>query len=223
MARRVPMMRGPRIAACFAASFILTGCGSDSDFDQLGSMVWQSVGSFGGEGASVERARAAAVPYSTLGVRYGSNAEAMLVLATKNGDEDEWLAGTQVSIVTRGGRIVRTVGLPHNLTGFQGPISDAGIDARTGSYHYLMDFSDRHLFGVFVSCTQADVGAERITIIGGGHDTRHIVETCRAPQIDWDFQNDFWKDAGTGYVWKSRQNIHPASDTLTLEVLRPEQ
>ena len=91
------------------------------------------------------------------------------------------------------------------------------------SYHYLMDFSDRHLFGIFVLCTQADTGPERIDIVGGSHDTRHIVETCRAPQISWDFQNDFWKDAGTGYVWKSVQYIHPASDSLTLEVLRPDQ
>lgn len=223
MARRVPMMRAVRIAAFLVAVGTLAGCGSDSDFSQLGDMVWKSVGSIGGNGPGVERAQAAAVAYATLGVRYGSNAEAMLVLATKNGDEDEWLAGTQVSIVTRGGRIVRTVGLPYNLTGFQGPVPNTGPGAQPGSYHYLMDFSDRHLFGIFVNCTQTDVGAERIIIIGGSHDTRHIVETCHAPQIDWDFENHFWKDAATGYVWESVQNIHPASDRLTLEVLRPEQ
>jgi hypothetical protein len=216
------MIRAARIAAGFLACISLSGCGSDSDFDQLGDLVLNSFGSIGGDGPSVPRAQAAAIPYATLGARYGSNAEALLVLATKGGDQTEWLAGTQVSIVTRGGHIVRTIGLPHNLTGFQGPILNTGPDA-AGSYHYLMDFSDRHLFGIFVNCTQADLGPERIDIIGGGHNTRHIVETCHAPQMSWDFQNDFWKDTATGYAWKSIQHIHPDSDVVTLEVLRPDQ
>jgi hypothetical protein len=219
----VQMSRAARIAACFLAASALSGCGSDSDFGELGGMAWKSIGSIGGGGPGIERSQAAAIPYATRGARYGSNAEALLVLATKSGDETEWLAGTQVSIVTRAGRIVRTVGLPYNLTGFEGPIANTGAAAAPGSYHYLMDFSDRHLFGIFVNCTQADIGAERVEIIGGSHDTRHIVETCHAPQIDWDFQNDFWKDVGTGYVWESVQNIHPAADELTLEMLRPDQ
>jgi hypothetical protein len=223
MARCVPMTRAVRIAAGLLAATALSGCGNDSDFAQLGSLLWQNVGSIGSEGPGIPRAQASAIPYASLGVRYGSNAEAMLILATKSGDTNEWLAGTQVSITTRGGRVVRTVGLPHNLTGFQGPIPDTGPDAPPGSYHYFYDFSDRRAFGVVVNCTQRDMGPERIDIVGGGHDTRHIVETCRVPLFDWDFQNDFWKDTATGYVWKSTQNIHPDSDTLTLEALRPDQ
>jgi hypothetical protein len=218
------MIRAARIAACLLAVATLSGCGSDSDFDSLGSLVWQNLGSItGSESPGIPRSQAAAIPFASLGVRYGSNAEALLVLATKSGDDDTWLAGTQVSIVTRGGRVVRTVGLPYNLTGFQGPFADHSPDSPPGGYHYLMDFSDRHLFGIYVLCSQADMGPERIDIVGGGHDTRHIVETCHAPQIGWDFQNEFWKDTATGYLWKSFQNIHPASDTLTLEVLRPDQ
>lgn len=223
MVRRVQMSRAVRIAASLLLAGALAGCGSDSDFEQLSGVLWQSVSTVTGEGPPVQRVQAAAVPFASLGLRYGSNAEAMLVLATKTGDESEWLAGTQVSVITRDGRIVRTVGLPHNITGVVGPIPDTGPDAAPDSHHYLYDFGDRHIYGALVQCTQRDMGAENIEIIGGSHATRHIVETCHAPQLDWDFQNDFWRDAATGYVWKSIQAIHPQDEPITLESLRPEE
>jgi hypothetical protein len=215
------MMRAVRIATALLFAATLAGCGNDSDFEQLGGVLLQNLSSVGGDGPAIPRAQAAAVPYASIGVRYGSNPEAMLVLATKSGDDSEWLAGTQASIVTRNGRIIRTVGLPYNLTGFQGPIGDA--DAASGTYHYLYDLADRRIFGAIVNCTLHDMGAERIEIIGGSHDTHHIVETCNAPQLDWDFQNDFWRDMTSGYVWKSVQNVHPDADPVTLEALRPEE
>jgi hypothetical protein len=217
------MSRFSRIGFGLLTSLLLAGCGSDSDFSQLGGVLVQSFSGIGGDGPPVERDKAAAVPFATIGVRYGSSAEAMLVLATKSGDESEWLAGTQVSIITRAGHIVRTVGLPRNLTGVQGPIADTGPDTQPGSYHYLYDFADKRIFGAMVECTQKDAGPERIEIIGGTHDTRHIVEDCRAPFFDWDFQNDYWRDMATGYIWKSIQNTHPDGDPVTVEALRPEQ
>ncbi len=223
MVGRFQMTRALRIAVCLLFTGVLGGCGNDSDFSQLGGLLWQSVSSVGSEGPPVERARAAAVPFASLGVRYGSSGEAMLVLAAKSVDQSEWLGGTQVSIITRDGRIVRTVGLPRNLTGFQGPIADTGTDAAPGSYHYFYDFADRRVFNVIAQCTQRDAGGERISIIGSAHDTRHIVETCHAPQFDWDFQNDYWRDIATGSVWKSVQHIHPDGDPVTIEALRPEE
>lgn len=211
------------MAACVALAGTLAGCGSDSDYSKLGGMIWQSVGSIGGEGAPIARDQAAGVAFASIGLRYGSNPEAMLILAEKNAGGSEWLAGTQVSVITRDGRIVHTVGLPHNISGVQGPIADSGPDAAPGAYHYLYDFAERRVFGVVVNCTQQDAGPERIDIIGAAHSTRRILETCHAPQADWNFKNEFWRDASSGAVLKSEQNIHPASETITLEVLRPEQ
>jgi hypothetical protein len=219
----IQMIRVARVLVVCAFAGALAGCGSDSDFVTMGGLLWDNVSRIGSEGPPVPRNQAAAVPYASIGIRYGSSPEAMLILATKSGSDSEWLAGTQFSIVTRDGRIIRTVGLPHNLTGFQGPIADSGSDATPGSYHYLYDFSERHVFGAIVECAQHDAGPERIEIIGGSHDTRHIVEECTAPQFGWQFQNDFWRDAATGYVWKTMQIIYPDDDPVTISVLRPEQ
>jgi hypothetical protein len=212
-----------RISAVCLATLALAGCGSDSDFSQMGGLLWQNVSQIGGEGPPIARARAAAVPYASIGVRYGSNPEVMLILATDSGGDSEWLAGTQVSIVLRDGRIIRTVGFPHDLSGFQGPISDAGAVSSSGRYHYLYDFAAKHIFGAIVECTQHDVGLEHIVLVGGEHDTRHVAEDCYAPQLDWRFRNDFWRDSATGTTWKSIQNIYPDTDPITVSVLRPRE
>jgi hypothetical protein len=70
-------------------------------------------------------------------------------------------------------------------------------------------------------CKDRDVGAERIVVVGDAHDTRHLVEDCSSPELDWNFSNEFWKDPDTGFVWRSIQYVHPGLDPITLETLRP--
>jgi hypothetical protein len=221
----VAMMRrwlGLLAAAPLVAA--LTGCdSSNSDALRLGTLAYQQLGHVFGDD-NIPRARVVAIPYATIGVRLGGGAESLLVLAGISQHDLQWLGGTTISITTRDGRIIRTVGLEHNLDGFQGPVADKpGAASGQGAYHYIYDLIDRNTYGVFVRCTQSDTGAEAITIIGVHHDTRHIVEHCEAPQLDWTFQNDFWTDAATGYVWKTTQYVHPDLDPLTIQILRPEK
>ncbi|MGD0141739.1 MAG: YjbF family lipoprotein [Rhizomicrobium sp.] len=213
------------IAGVVALATTLTACGAvegDSDILRLGDVLLQQYG-FSGGGDSISREKAASVPYASMGARLGSGAEALLVLATSSGDNLNWQAGTHVAISTRDGRIIRTAGLEHNLDGFQGPIADSPSmpPEHGGPYHFLYDMVDMGKYGVFVRCTRHDVGEEQVEIIGVAHDTRHIVENCKAKQLDWRFSNDFWQDAATGFVWKSVQNFRPDMDALTLETLRP--
>jgi hypothetical protein len=209
-------------------AFSVAACGGvqdDSDFLRMGNLLLAQTGLVGGEDDSVSREKAASVPYASIGVRLGSSQEAMLLLATTSGDNLRWQAGTQYVIGTRDGHVTHTVGFAHNLDGFQGPIPDSQTMApeQGGPYHYLFDMIDMGKYGVFASCTQHDAGAEQVVILGVPHDTRHIVEDCRARQLRWRFSNDFWRDAATGYVWKSVQNFRPDMDPLTLEILRPEK
>jgi len=202
-----------------------SGVQDDSDLLRMGNLLLKQTGLIGGDDDNVTREKAASVPYASIGIRLGSSQEAMLLLATSSGDNLHWQAGTQYVIGTRDGHVTHTVGFAHNLDGLQGPIPDSRSVApeRGGSYHYLYDMVDMGKYGVFASCTQRDEGAEQVVIIGIAHDTRHIVEDCRAQQLHWRFSNDFWRDAATGYVWKSVQNFRPDMDALTLEILRPEK
>jgi hypothetical protein len=186
-------------------------------------LLYHLVGGIGSTGA-VPRSRVVSVPYASLGVRLGSSDESLFVLAGKTGDDLVWLGGARLAITTRNGRIVRTAGFKHNLTGFEAaPGQPATIGQREGiAEQYLYDFSDRSRYGVAIRCSEQDQGEERITVIGVAHDTDRIVEICTAPDLNWNFRNQFWRDR-SGFVWKSEQYVAPGLDSFTIEILRPAQ
>jgi hypothetical protein len=225
MAARIPMIRQFG-TALFAGSLGLglSACSdfgdiSNSDSVVMGQLLVHAITGIGSS-SSVPRARVAAVPYATLGVRLGSSDESMFVLATKAGGDLVWRGGPQLAITTRNGRIVRTAGFVHNLSGFQANTRPGSVKGgNPGATAYLYDFADRSRYGIALSCTLQNVGPERITIIGAPVDTNHLAEDCTAPQLGWSFRNEYWQDA-TGFVWKSKQFVVPELDAFTLEALR---
>jgi len=173
---------------------------------------------------SLTRAQAAATPVATVGVRVGDGPEQMLGLVMTLRDTDEWGAENGLGLATVGGRIVRTTGLDANLTGFRGPLrtNDASsVPSGGDTYALEYDFADLTRYGVRALCTIEDLGPMEITVIGSKIDTERVEERCTAPDIDWTFRNIFWRDPRTGFVWRTRQNIHPGADPIMLEVLRP--
>ena len=64
----------------------------------------------------VTRERIEAIPYSTLGVRVGPASWALMVLTTINDQELEWISSDGVKFVTVEGTIVRTRGMPRDLS-----------------------------------------------------------------------------------------------------------
>jgi hypothetical protein len=225
MAARFPMScRLWTLASAAIASISLSGCSdlgsfSNSDTVVMGQLLVHAITGIGSS-SSVPRARVAAVPYATLGVQLGSSDQSMFVLGTKIGDDLIWRGGPQLAVTTRNGRIVRTAGFVHNLSGFQ---AEPGVSPppgeSAGGKTYLFDFADQSRFGIAVNCTVQSLGPERITIIGAPIDTTHLAEDCTVPQLGWSFRNEFWQDA-TGFTWKSKQYVVPELDPFTLEVLR---
>jgi hypothetical protein len=223
MAARFPMIR--RLGTLVSAGVLglcMGGCSdlgsfSNSDSVIMGQLLFHAITGIGSS-SSVPRTRVAAVPYATLGVRLGSSDESMFVLATRTGSDLVWRGGPQLAITTRNGRIVRTAGFVHNLSGFQTEVR-SGSGEGLGGESYLYDFSDQSRYGIAISCTAHNLGSERITIIEVPIDTTHLAEDCTAPQLGWTFRNEFWQDA-TGFVWKSRQYVVPELDAFTLETLR---
>ena len=211
----------PRVTRMFcvaAVNLSIAGCAdiSDTDMGKVGGLLIHEITNIG-TSESVPRARAAAIPYASLGVRLGGSDESMFVLGNKTGNDLHWLGGQRLAITTRAGRIVQTAGFEHNLTGFEGNAT-APTNSRTEDFIY--DFAGRSRFGIAVRCTTRPIGGERLVILGVPHDTNHVAEDCEAPQLDWKFRNEFWSD-GSGLVWKSKQSVEPDLDDFELEILRP--
>lgn len=209
------MMLSSGISACETTG---GASGADTDILSLGTIFLHAIGGIGSS-TSVPREHAAAIPYASLGVRLGGSDEALFVLASKSGDGLMWLGGTNLGIVTRHGRVIRTVGFSSNLSGVH---FGQGVkpDLTQPSADYLYDFGEQSLYGIPVKCARQNVGPEKIVIIGVPRDTTHVAEDCIASGMDWSFRNEFWVDPA-GYVWKSRQFVAPKLDPLTFEVLRP--
>jgi len=174
----------------------------------------------------IPRERAAAVPYASMGLELGSSTQVMLVLGTTMGDELDWFAGENLFVATNHGRVTRTVGLPYDLGGVQPVNTPAGPAKGTPGAPLMrssLDFPDLGVFGAIAECSRRNMGDDSVQILGASLPTRHIVEHCEVQVLRWKFDNDFWEDRTSGYIWRSRQYIHPKSPPLILEVLRPEQ
>ena len=69
----------------------------------------------------VTRDQAAAIPYASLGYSLDDGNQSILVLATDTNGELLWTSPSHIVIVTRNGRIVRTLGFAHDLSGLTTP------------------------------------------------------------------------------------------------------
>ena len=215
--------------ACFALALVSAGCGSggsiNSNYSQFYEIVRQSWSASFGK-VRVTREQAAAIPYASLGYSLDGGNQSILVLATDSGGDLLWTSAAHVVIVTRDGRIVRTVGLGQDLSNTtsrnQNGLPPPAAAIRTPfSSTRLQDFADRGLYGVRVSCQTKLVGRQNVTILGQVIATLRVDEACSSQNPDWSFTNNFWVDQDSGLVWRSRQHVHPNGTPVEIEIFRP--
>lgn len=221
------MRRASSWIAGGGALLLLAGCNSSgqSDYSQYWEMMKQSVsGTFGK--SSITLQQAGSIPYASMGWRLNGGPQNIIVLASDNGGEQMWTSAARIVLVTKHGRIKRSVGLPHDIAAlvprtnedFRSP----SISAQTPyTQQYTADFPDAGIYGAQIVCKSASKGARAITILEQRIATIRIEEQCRSASLRWSFTNVYWADPKTGFVWRSRQTIHPAGDTLETEIFRP--
>ena len=207
------------MSACSSSN---SGNTSYAQFFQVIRQSWTaSVGK-----ARISREQAAAIPYASLGYRLEGTNEDILVLATDSGGDLLWTSAARVVIVTRDGRIVRTVGLGKDLSNLTSrdqkglPPPAAALRAPFSSTR-LEDFTDLSLYGVRLSCQAKLVGAQSVRILGQAIATMRVDEACTSRNPDWSFTSSFWVDKDNGFVWRSRQHVHPKGPAVEIEVFRP--
>jgi hypothetical protein len=222
-----PFGRGFTPSVLLIAGLALCACtATDSDTLELsGHFVRTLIG----QQLKVTREQAAAVEYASIGVSIGSDDQTMLVLGNDTGAEQSWYSSNDAVIVTRNGRIVATAGLPHNLghvgalVPSEGPVEGNSPLVPGGKYKLLYDLPEFQLFSLPVACEASAAKDETIEILGVQIATRHVTESCDTGEFGWSFDNEFWLDKDTGYVWRSVQVVNPKMDSITIEVLRPNQ
>jgi hypothetical protein len=211
-----------------ATLLLLAGCSSadsgNTNYAQFYQLVKQSVSATFGT-VRVTRDQAASIPYASMGYSLDGGNQMLLVLATDSAGELLWTGPSHAVIVTRDGRIVRTVGLGHDLAGLTTPSAAAPAPAAAArgpfSSTRLEDFPELGLYGTLVSCRARLVGRQRIQILGQAVTTNRVDEACQSQRPDWSFVDSYWVDPDNGLVWRSRQHIHPKGTQIETEVFRP--
>jgi hypothetical protein len=215
--------------ACSTLVLVGTGCSSggslNSNYTQFYQILRQSMSASFGK-IRVTREQAAAIPYASLGYAVDGGNQDLLVLATDSGGDLLWTSAAHIVIVTRNGRIVRTVGLGRDLSNVTSrdksgiPPVAAAIRAPFSSTR-LEDFPDLGLYGVRVSCRTTLAGRQSVKILGQAIAALRVEESCNSQNPDWSFTDSFWVDNDSGFVWKSRQHVHPKGPLVEIEIFRP--
>lgn len=209
-----------RIAAALCV-VALAGCSSEktSDWGEVYTMMRNVISP---DDSAIRIEQAAAIPYATIGVRVDGSAQGMLVLATNTGREQLWTSASRVALLIRGGRIVRSAGLEHNLTEARVWGSAGAEPSITESMttRWEMDFADLGLFSVPVVCKSVVRGREPVKNFNVDVDTVRVDEDCRSDRLDWSFVNSYWISPSTGLCWHAIQYVSPKLGPIETEILR---
>jgi len=210
------------LRACTGLSLLLlTGCGTQSPWQEYFQVVRQSLG---GGALKVTLEQAGSIPYASLGYRIDNSPQAMLVLATDANGDLLWTARSRVVLVTRDGRVLRSVGLPQDraTTTFQQGATPPGA-ARSGAFRSsrIIDLPDIGAYSVTLNCTTASRGRQMVNILGTALATVRVEETCQSENPRWSFTDVYWVAPDSGFVWRSQQHLHPKGGVLDIEILRP--
>lgn len=219
-------MKSASVLAAAAAVLLLAGCSSQSSiwgqYFQVLRESWRNT--TGGGVITLEQA--AEIPYASLAYRVNGGSEALLVLATDTNNAQLWTAASRVVLLTRDGRILRSVGLPHDRGGMTAQQNTAGLpapaQALTAPYRStrLADFPDVGLHGVMLDCAATARGRQVVTILGTAMAATRVDETCHSRSPRWSFTDSYWLD-DDGFVWQSIQHLHPSGTVVQVKILRP--
>ena len=181
---------------------------------------------FGNPDVPVTRAAIEQQPYAAIRARMGRSGRVIMILGRYDGPDLHWISADHVAIATREGRIVESAGLPENLknTIFIGPDPVAAAAHRWDSpvkTRRLIDIEPGANYGITVISTIERIAVEEIQILDFRYETVVLRESAYAAELDWSFENYFWVDMKTGFVWKSVQHVAPSLLPLEFDILKP--
>lgn len=176
----------------------------------------------------MSRSKIASIPYASMSAKIGRGSTGIILLGQIDGSRLYWYAGKKGLFVTEGGRVVETAGLPANLrrTAYldKDPLTqiiNGKNKGKVGDFRRIVDMSPPDNYGVVIVSELAADGIETIEISGLTFETAVFVETCKAPEIEWSFENKYWIGREDGIIWRSIQHLHPNVPSIRLQVLKP--
>lgn len=200
----------------------LAGCAGSSPAMRTFGAVWNQ--RFGVDPFTREQVER--LPYATLSVSLGNQPRAMLVLMRIEGEDMHWVSADKGILVTRHGRIVKTVGLAdgnlaHTSMLETDPLAPTGNWRQPRRWRRSVDWQPGNEFGVTLLADWQPEEVDEIHTFMGPRRCFRVKETAATPTGDRVFENRFWLDEASGQVTASLQQIAPKLPAIRLEVLKP--
>jgi hypothetical protein len=207
-----------------AGAMPLAGCGNTSEVQGVGKIVLQATGL--GPAKQYTVADVERVHFASIGVRFGSNPEAMVVLGAIEPDRRLiWISAEHRVFITRGGRVMRFIGLDYDIVIEMDSHTDplfSGLAGRRGpiATQWTLSYPERNIFGLNAVATLRPTGPDKFRGLYKEIPVTRWVETVKIVEAGWSFENEYWV-AEDGQIWKSRQYLAPDLPPLWIEMLRP--
>jgi hypothetical protein len=164
------------------------------------------------------------IPYASALLKVGKGPEGLVILESIENDNFLWVSRDKIYIVTKDGRIKRSIGLPNNLTEITS-INQSFKDLLTKpnpvtEYYSYYSFEEPTLFNLKVSIKITNKGIHEVEILGDRKQLILFEESISSELIGWKEKNKFWVDPDNYFIWKSEQNISPKLPKFTLQVTK---
>ena len=163
------------------------------------------------------------IPYASSIINFKGSSKALVILESKRKNTYTWVSSDEKIFITRGGRVVSTIGLPNNLYKIQRPEIDFReiiSSKKEVEYFSYYSFKGPDLNDLKVKVTAKVIGKESIKILDEFKVVLLIEEKLYSHNINWREINRFWVDPTSLYVWKSEQHISPRLPLLYIETTK---
>ncbi len=150
---------------------------------------------------------------SFMKIRFGRGPHAILILAYINEGVYEWVGADDVKIYTLNGRIIRTLGLPHN---FELKKFNDEIDVSLNPSYELLNLYNPDAYSIKMKKVFSSKNA-KIKRLEESKKVIRIKEVFDVDDIGWSGSNYFYRNIDTMEIEMIEQNIHPRLPKVKVE------
>lgn len=213
-----------RSFCCAVIVFItLSACGSEPTYKNAIQTVKSLI--VPPNAPAISRSEVERIPYAMISARVGKLEPALLILGHTDGAVRQWFSTNEVSVTTRNGRLIQTVGFDKDIREFrrfgEDPLSNQPhkLQASASFSRSIQGWSKSRTFTVF-DCVLQPGTAETIIIAEISFETLRLEESCTSESGD-QITGTYWVDPYDGLIWRSRQSFGEDTPDLVIEVLKP--
>ncbi len=166
------------------------------------------------------------LPYASLYARINDGQRIFVVLGYNENGQQKWVTRDQSMLVTAHGRLIKTLGLPDNLTDAsnlqQDPLAK-GLHLSNGdSWTRIVQWTVQgNVHSGTLSSTFTRGDDEVLDIAGNRIACRVWHEQLHIDSLDREWQNTFWIDNSSGQVVQSRQMLAADAFPVDITILKP--